>query len=117
MKTLKELVAEYNTLASAAGKPTRKGFDSKALAEAAIMALRPKASATIKVRKATAVREKGPRGFKFGPVWMQSIRDGKGVALKPQNMPKLLDTAAFMGVNVRNDQPQAEIAMAIAKVI
>jgi hypothetical protein len=120
--TLAALVAQYNELATAAGKPTRKSFDSKALAQAAIKSLTPKKArktgAEIKVRAArtpAAPHAAGPRGFKFGPVWVKSIVEGKGVALKVANLPKLLDTAKAKGVEVTEDLTQAEIAAAVAK--
>lgn len=116
--TLATLIAQYNELATAAGLPTRKGFDNKAAAEAAIAALTPKKGAKLKiakVRKAAEVRAKGPRGFKFGPKWIASIVEGKGIALKPANLPKLLDTAAFKNVEVTPDLTQAEIASMVAK--
>lgn len=75
-------------------------------------------SAKVKVRsrKAVVLHQRGPRGFKFGPVWMRSIIEGKGVALKPQNLPKLRETATFHGVQVTEDLSQVEIANEIAKV-
>lgn len=121
--TLTALIAKYNELATAAGRATRKGFDNKTKALEAIASLeallKPKASkgAALKVRKATSVRTKGPRGFKFGPVWMRSIAEGKGIALKPQNLPKLLETATFKDVTVSADLSQPEIAAAIAKTL
>lgn len=120
--TLNDLIAKYNTLAAAAGLPTRKGFDNKAKAEAAIASLTGK-GAKLKVAKAAKtakvvkVHEKGPRGFKFGPVWLQSIRDGAGVALKPANLPKLRETAQAYGVTLTKDLNQAEMAAAIARAI
>ena len=122
--TLNDMITEYNTLATAAGLPTRAGFDNKAKAEAAIAALSSKSNgAKLKVAKAAKtakvvkINEKGPRGFKFGPVWLQSIRAGVGVALKPANLPKLRETAQAYGVTLTEDLNQVEIAAAIARVI
>ena len=119
--TLTQLIAKYNELATAAGVATRKGFESKAKAEAAIAALskttKKASGATLRVRKAGAVREKGPRGFKFGPVWLASIAAGKGVALKPANIAKVLETAQAKGVTVTKDLTQLEIVALIAKAI
>lgn len=121
--TLTALIAKYNELATAAGRATRKGFDNKTKALEAIAALeavlksKTRKGATLKVRKATSVRAKGPRGFKFGPVWMRSIAEGKGIALKPQNLPKLLETATFKGVAVGANLSQPDIAAAIAKTL
>jgi alpha-D-ribose 1-methylphosphonate 5-triphosphate synthase subunit PhnH len=150
--TLNELIAKYNALATVAGLPTRKWFENKAKAEAAIAEVEAKTKATITEDKAETevaitevkaeeaiaeftekskgaklkiaksmrtvkVHEKGPRGFRFGPVWMSSIKEGKGIALSPANMPKLLDTAAHFGVSVDNKASQADIVAAVAAVI
>ena len=115
--TLSQLIAKYNEVATQVGKPTRKSFDSKAKAEAAIKSITPKVSkgASLKIKKVVATREKGPRGFKFGPKWMQSIMTGKGIALQAQNLPKLKDTATYKGISITDDLTQAEIAAMIAK--
>lgn len=119
--TLTALIAQYNELATAAGKPTRKGFDSKAKAEAAIKSFgkgaKMKIAKVAKTGKTVTVHEKGPRGFKFGEVWLQSIRDGAGVALKAANLPKLRETATAYNVTLTKDLNQAEMAAAIAKAI
>lgn len=121
--TLNELIAKYNALAASVGMPTRKGFDNKSKAEASlntileIVKAKSGEGAKLKIRKAAQVHQKGPRGFKFGPIWMRSISEGKGVALKPQNMPKLLETATFKGIQVTPDLSQAEVAAAIAKAL
>lgn len=116
------MIAKYNELAIAAGKPTRKGFDSKLKAAAAIAALQLTSNKGAKVKIAKAkrevkVHEAGPRGFIFGPVWVQSVRDGKGVALKPQNLPKLRLHAQKVGAEVTEDLSQAEIAALVAKAM
>ncbi len=119
MSTLNELITQYNTLATAAGVATRKGFESKAKAEAAIATLtkttKKASGATLRVRKAGAVHEKGPRGFKYGPVWLTSIRNSKGVALKPSNLPKLREHAASAGV--ASTGTSEEIVALLAKAI
>src|SRR5271154_3233853 len=121
MATLNELISQYNTAAVAAGQATRKSFENKAAAEAAIATLTKTTTktsgATLRVRKAGAVRQKGPRGFKFGPVWLASITSGKGVALKPANIAKVLETAQAKGVTVTKDLTQLEIVALIAKAI
>ena len=118
MTTLNELVAKYNELATAKGLATRKSFDNKAKAEAAIAALKPaKKGAALRVRKAGAVHQKGPRGFTFGPVWLASIKAGEGVALKAVNLPKLLETAKAFGVSVTADLDQTEVAKLVAKAV
>jgi len=119
--TLNELIAKYNELATAAGLATRKGFENKAKAEAAIAALtkttKKASGAALRVRKASAVHQPGPRGFKVGPVWIASIKSGKGVAMKPANRPKLIEHATSVGVSVTDDLTHAEIVALIAKAI
>ncbi len=120
-KTLADLVAEFNTLATAAGEKTRKSFENKTVAEAAIKALKKTAGKSkggaIKIRKAGATRNPGPGGFKFGPVWLESITAGKGIAMSVANLPKLLATAAHYEVEVTSDLTQEEIAKSVAKAI
>lgn len=131
--TLSALIAQYNTLAIAVGAPVRKSFDNKAKAQAALEVLQAQAAAvpaakpakapkaaTLKikaVRKAAKVREAGPRGFKFGAVWTESVKAGVGVALKPANMPKLEAMAMELKVTVKDGADQAELAAAIAQAL
>lgn len=86
----------------------------KRLAEVISAALKPSA-ARIRVRKSTKLHEEGPRGFKFGPVWLGSIRAQKGIALSPSNLPKLKKTAAQYGVD--SSQDQEAIVAALAKIV
>lgn len=100
MKTMNDLVSAYNTLATSLGMPTRKGFDNKAKAEAAIKSLKRKSSGgALRVRKAGAVRKAGPRGFRFGPVWIASIKSGDGIAYSPRNLPKLRQMGEAYGID------------------
>ena len=74
--------------------------------------------AKVKVERAIVPRNKGPRGFRVdSPAWLKSITDGKGIALVPANLPKLMDTAEVKGAAVSADMTQAEIVQAIAKVM
>lgn len=115
-KTLADLVSAYNTLAVAAGKPVHKSFESKAKAEAAIKSLTPKTAR--KTMKVAQVRAKGPRGFKVNsPAWLKSIFAVAGIATKPANLPKLLDTADVHGVKVTKDLSQEEIVKMVAKAM
>lgn len=122
MKTMNDLVSEYNTLAAELGRPARKGFDNKAKAEAAIkdlMSLKPKSSAgTIRVRKAGAARNAGPRGFRFGPVWIASIKSGSGIAYAPRNFPKLQMMGEAYGISgSMNATDQAALANTIRELL
>ena len=103
MKTMNDLVSEYNTLATELGRPARKGFDNKAKAEAALKALkalkRKSSGGALRVRKAGAVRSAGPRGFRFGPVWIASIKSGDGIAYSPRNFPKLRQMGEAYGID------------------
>jgi hypothetical protein len=49
--------------------------------------------------KRTAVQV-GPRGFRFSNGFLASVREGKGVAVSPANLPKLLSLAAHKGVRI-----------------
>lgn len=48
--------------------------------------------------KTAAVNQAGPRGFRFGSVFIQSVIEGAGVAAKPANKAKLVAFAKEMGV-------------------
>lgn len=126
MSTMNDLVTRYNVLAKLAGLPLRKGFDNKAKAEAAIKAAdlgtkaksKPKSAAALRVRKAGAVRTAGPRGFKFGPVWLASVKAGNGPALSPRNLPKLVLTGEAYGIpGASNFKDQAKLAAKIAEAL
>lgn len=103
MNTMNDLVSSYNALATQLGLPTRKGFDNKAKAAAALKALKSQArkssGAARRVRKAGAVRTAGPRGFRFGPVWIASVKSLSGIALAPCNFPKLRQMGDAYGID------------------
>jgi len=71
----------------------------------------------VKIRGARTggVKLPGPRGYRFGPVWLKSIAEGKGIAVHPSNLPKLLATAASRKVNIARNMPQEEIARLVAR--
>lgn len=79
-----------------------------------IAAMKPKGKA-LRVRKSNVIHNEGPRGFKFGPVWLNSIRAQKGIALSPSNLPKLRRTAEKYGVDSSLEQ---EVMVAeLAKIV
>jgi hypothetical protein len=47
-----------------------------------------------------SVHHVGPRGFRLGQKWYDSIREGRGVAVLPSNLPKLIATAKVNGVRI-----------------
>ena len=60
----------------------------------------------------------GARGFRFGPVWNESVIKGEGVALLPGNKNKLLKHAQSLGVNrFTEEDDSAKIAKAIASKV
>lgn len=122
MATLAELISTYNQMALAQGLATRKSFDNKAKAEAAIAAIMPApAPEVVKVRRPrqpAPVRLEGPRGFRTNsPAWVRSIMAGKGVAFIAPTLPKLIATAKVHGVNVPEGATQAEIGALIANAL
>ena len=94
-------------------------FDpTKALAEATKFAQK----APVATGKATkvgkvAIQQEGPRGFRFGPVWMKAIRECSGIAIKPANAPKLFGTAAHFGITPNPDETLRELCARIAAVL
>lgn len=69
----------------------------------------------VRLRGRSGVKLPGPRGYRFGPVWLKSIAEGRGIATHPSNLPKLLATAASRRVNIPKDMPQEEIVRLVAK--
>jgi hypothetical protein len=67
-------------------------------------------------RRQRALVEAGPRGFRFGEVWNNSVKEGSGVALHPANANKLYAHADSLGIayNKREDDA-ASIAKKIAR--
>lgn len=61
----------------------------------------------------------GPRGFRLGPVWLKSIAEVKGAALKSANLPKLLATADVKGVTVPRGKnvSQRDVVEALSKAL
>lgn len=74
------------------------------------------AGAKQRVRRSSKIHSEGPRGFKFGPVWLGSIKSQKGIALSPSNLPKLRKTAESKGV-ATSDLNQEQLVAALAKVL
>ncbi len=74
------------------------------------------AGAKQRVRRAGKIHSEGPRGFKFGPVWLSSIKSKSGIALSPSNLPKLVKTAESKGV-AAGDLNQEQLVAALAKVL
>lgn len=66
-------------------------------------------------RKTAAVVSEGPRGFRFGDVWNQSIKDGAGVAFMNANRNKLLKHAESLGITFDKKDESADIAKRIAR--
>lgn len=60
-------------------------------------------------RRVAAVVEAGPRGFRFGETWNQSVIDGTAPALAPANRNKLFAHADELGIQYdkRSDDPAA----------
>ena len=65
-------------------------------------------------RQATAVTE-GPRGFRFGEVWNNSVKSQTGVAMLLANRAKLLKQAAEHNITHGADDSAEDIAKKIAK--
>lgn len=49
-------------------------------------------------RKTASPVTEGPRGFRFGPTWCESVKAGEGIALLEVHRNKLLKHAETMGV-------------------
>jgi hypothetical protein len=99
----------------AATKPATKPEAKKPAAKTAPKAeTKPKFERKGREKRATAVNE-GPRGFRFGPVWNNSVIAGEGVAMLDIHKNKLLKQAESLGINrFTAADDSAKIAKAIA---
>ena len=67
-------------------------------------------------RRVAAMVEAGPRGFRFGDTWNQSVKDGTAPALAPANINKLLAHADELGVHYdKRSLDAADLAKKIAR--
>jgi hypothetical protein len=67
-----------------------------------------------KPRGEVRIVEAGPRGFRFGRKWNESIQAGEGVALHPNHINKLRAHAEAVGYKGNLDVDAAKLAAAIA---
>ena len=65
-------------------------------------------------RKTAVVVTPGPRGFRFGDVWNNSVKSGTGVAILPANRYKLLKHAESLGIHADNETDVKVLAKQIA---
>lgn len=68
------------------------------------------AKKTRKTRGTAAIVEPGPRGFRFGSTYVQSIIDGAGIAAKDSNKKKLIafaETVGVSGITMKTDVTDA----------
>lgn len=72
------------------------------------------------VSREVDLHEEGPRGFNLGPKWIQSIKDGKGIAMYPSNLPKLVKTAEVYNVppaKLKKVKTQRELVELLSSVV
>ena len=98
--------------------PIAAEIKTAAEAEAAKVAETP-AVAVEKVKKPGRIRstrtiEAGPRGFRFGGKWMESVAAGTGIAVHPTFFAKLKAHAASVNVEVAEGVTPVELAALIA---
>lgn len=55
--------------------------------------------------------EAGPRGFRFGEKWIESVKSGTGVAVHPTYLAKLKAHAKAVGVSSAGKDPVALAAL------
>lgn len=114
-KTAEELAKEFGEAtadaAPAATAPKAKAKAApKAKAAGAAKEKTPRAP-----RKAATVVQAGPRGFRFGEVWTQSVKDGAGVAMLMQNRPKLNAHAETLGITGAGELSTEDLVKKMAK--
>lgn len=63
----------------------------------------------IKQRQVQTRKFSSKSGFRFGPVWLASVKNGKGIAAKPQNFPKLIETARLQNIEIPSNIDQIQL--------
>jgi hypothetical protein len=67
-------------------------------------------------RRTATVVTAGPRGFRFGEVWNDSVKAGEGVAMAPANINKLYAHADSLGISYdKRSVDAAALAKQIAR--
>jgi len=113
-RKLERVVAKGSNAEVPNGKPKVVKSIDRAKANAVIRAAR-KVQGKL---RGSNVNNPGPRGFRLGPTWLKSITEGKGPALSPSNLPKLVATAAAKGIPIPSRTlTQKELAEHIAKAL
>lgn len=77
---------------------------------------KPKFEKKGRTARTTKVVEAGPRGFRFGEVWNNSVKAGEGIAILESNRPKLIAQATELGVaqSVIDSNDPAKLCKSIA---
>jgi hypothetical protein len=101
-----------STNGSTAG--TAKKSSKKVKTSAASGKTEKKGRSARKPRGEPRIVEAGPRGFRFGRKWNESIQAGEGVALHPNHINKLKAHAEAVGYKGSLDAEPAKLAAAIA---
>jgi hypothetical protein len=91
----------------------KKINEAKAKSFKRVKELFAKASAPRRIRSERVI-EAGPRGFRFGKVWNDSVKAGSGIAVHPTYLAKLKAHAKAVGVSSAGSDAAA-IAAEVAK--
>lgn len=70
-----------------------------------------------RARRAASVVKEGPRGFRFGDIWNQSVMEQAGIAVAPTNFNKLMKQAEILGVKPKADATPEVLAGQVARML
>jgi len=121
--TVAMLVAKAIELNPALTEETAKlliksaGAKSYKRVEEAVNAAKVEKKTTRKAKGEVTMVEPGPRGFRFGSTYIQSVIDGGPIALKEANKLKLIafaETIGVAGINLKSDIEEAVKSMKTA---
>lgn len=68
-------------------------------------------------KRVAKVREAGPRGWVFGPKWIESVKAVAGIAISPANRVKLEAMAEANSVKVVSGMTSEAIAQKLAPLV
>lgn len=92
-------------------KTTNAKTASKKTAKTAKKVAAPAAAARPSRIRSERRIEAGPRGFRFGEKWIESVKSGTGVAVHPTYLAKLKAHAKAVGVSSAGKDPVALAAL------
>lgn len=108
--------ADTQSASTSASSPAKKAAKKANASAKGAGGEKPKFAKQGRTKRETKVVQPGPRGFRFGDKWNESVQAGEGIAMLESNRPKLLAQATELGVtqSIIDSNDPAKIAKSIS---